>query len=354
MLRIGIMGMAQAGKTTFFRIVTKAHGAALAVSRSETHMAVVSVPDARLDRLSQIFQPRKTVHAGVEYLDTPGSAIDLLRKGPQSQTLREVQAVAQVVKSFGEDSSPATMARDIESVELEMILSDLAVAEKRLERLEKETKKQKNPGLDLELEALKTAKASLDKQVPLRELALAPEQERALRGFTFLSQKPMLYILNLDEKDAARANAAEEYAASAVLKPRPQTLVSAVCGTVEMELAELSEPEEFMAAYGIEESALARIIRSGYRLLGLISFFTVGDDECRAWTIRSGATALEAAGEIHTDIQRGFIRAEVVSYDDLLDTGGSLAEARNRGRLRLEGKEYVVRDGEIVHFRHSG
>lgn len=352
---MGIAGLSQAGKTTFFQIVTKAHGAGLTAGRPETHVGVVSVPDERLARLSAMFKPKKTVYAGVEYVDTPGSIIDLLRAGAQSQSLREVQALAHVVKAFGEDFSPSALQRDIENVELELILSDLAVAEKRLERLEKDVKKQKNAALEQELHALETAKAALEKQTPLREIELTPEQERALRGFTFLSQKPVLYILNLDEKDAARAGAAEDYAAAAGLKPRPKTLVTAVCGKVEAELAELSDAEaaEFMASFGLRESALARIIRSSYQLLGLISFFTVGEDECRAWTTRSGASALEAAGEIHSDIQRGFIRAEVVSYDDLI-ADGSMAEARAHAHLRLEGKEYKVRDGEIMHFRHSG
>lgn len=352
---MGIAGLSQAGKTTFFQIVTKAHGAGLTAGRPETHVGVVSVPDERLARLSAMFEPKKTVYASVEYVDTPGSIIDLLRAGAQSQSLREVQALAHVVKAFGEDFSPAALQRDIENVELELILSDLAVAEKRLERLEKDVKKQKNAALEQELHALEIAKAALEKQTPLREIEFTPEQERSVRGFTFLSQKPVLYILNLDEKDAARAGAAEAYAAAAGLKPRPKTLVTAVCGKVESELAELGDAEaaEFMASFGLQESALARIIRSSYQLLGLISFFTVGEDECRAWTTHSGSTALEAAGEIHSDIQRGFIRAEVVSYDDLI-ADGSMAEARAHAHLRLEGKEYKVRDGEIMHFRHSG
>jgi hypothetical protein len=165
----------------------------------------------------------------------------------------------------------------------------------------------------------------------------------------------MLYVLNLGEKDAARANAAEQFAVAAGLKQRPHTAVTAICGKVEAELAELSDSEaaEFLASYGLKESAISRLIHASYQLLGLISFFTVGDDECRAWTIRAGTTALEAAGEIHSDIQRGFIRAEVVKYEDLMAAGG-LAEARARAQLKLEGKDYVVHDGEVVRFRHSG
>ncbi|HTV55091.1 MAG TPA: DUF933 domain-containing protein [Terriglobia bacterium] len=357
MLKVGVIGLAQAGKTTLFRIMTRAHGAGVGAGRAEAHLGVVTVPDPRLDRLTAMFNPRKTVHATVEYVDFPGSVIDLVRAGSESALLREVQALAHVVRAFGDDTDLASsLCRNIETVELELILSDLAVAEKRLQRLEKDIKKQKNPSLEHELQILILCKATLEKQTPLRELSLDAEQARAIRGFTFLSEKPLLYVLNLDERDAGRTGSAgDELAGGAGLKQRLRTGFTAVCGKVESELAELTDQEaaEFMASFGLQEAAVDRVIRSSYQLLGLISFFTVGEDECRAWTIRSGASAWEAAGEIHTDIQRGFIRAEVVAYDDLIACG-SLAEARNRGRLRLEGKDYIVKDGEIVHFRHSG
>jgi ribosome-binding ATPase len=354
-LKIGIVGLAQAGKTTLFSILTRAHGGGLASGRPEVHVGVVHVPDPRLDRLSEMYQPKKTVRASVEYVDTPGSVIDLARGGTQSASLREMDALAHVVRAFEDDASgPPDPNRDIENVDLELILSDLAVVEKRLERLEKDLKKQKTPALEKELRVLQASKTALEKQTPLREAARDPEEERIVRGFTFLSAKPMLYVLNLGEKDAARANAAEEFAKETNLKQKPKTEVSAICGKVEAELAELPDQDaaEFLSSYGLKESAVARLIRSSYHLMGLISFFTVGEDECRAWTIRAGATAVEAAGEIHTDLQKGFIRAEVVGYDDLI-AAGSLAEARSRGVLKLEGKEYVVRDGEIVHIRHS-
>jgi ribosome-binding ATPase len=357
MLKVGIIGLAQAGKTTLFRIMTRAHGTGVGTGRAEAHLGVVAVPDPRLDRLTAMFNPRKTVHATVEYVDSPGSVIDLVRAGSESALLREVQALAHVVRAFGDDSDLASsLRRNIESVELELILSDLAVTEKRLERLEKDIKKQKSPSLEHELQILTLCKGTLEKQTPLRELSLDAAQARVIRGFTFLSEKPLLYILNLDEKDAGRTSTAAEELASAVgLKQQSRTGFTVVCGKVESELAELTDQEaaEFMASFGLREPAVDRVIRSSYQLLGLISFFTVGEDECRAWTIRSGASAWEAAAEIHTDIQRGFIRAEVVAYDDLI-ASGSLAEARNRGRLRLEGRDYVVKDGEIVHFRHSG
>lgn len=359
MVKIGIIGLSQVGKTTLFRIMTRAHGG-LASGRPEAHVGVVHVPDTRLDRLSAMFQPKKTVHASVEYVDTPGSVIELARTGAQAQSLRELDALAHVVRAFDDLAVPHAASavnarRDVENVELELMLSDLAVAEKRLERLEKDLKKQKNPALEKELHALERVKEALEAQKPLRELDFDAESQRALRGFTFFSVKPVLYVLNLGDKDAARANAAEDLAREIGFQERLRTGVAAVCGKVEAELAELDEAEaaEFMASYGLKESAIARLIRTGYALLSRISFFTVGEDECRAWTIRAGATALDAAGEIHSDIQKGFIRAEVVHFDDLV-ASGSLAEARNRGLLRLEGKEYVVQDGEIVHFRHSG
>ena len=319
---------------------------------------MVHVPDTRLDRLVRVYPGRKTVYASVEYVDSPGSVIDLLRTGVRTASLREMDALAHVVRAFEDEALPPASGsvdpqRDIENVELEMILSDLAVIEKRLERLERDLKKQKGPALEKEHHVLLTCKAALEKQTPLREVALGAE-EATVRGFTFLSLKPMLYVLNLGEKDAARASAAEEFAAQAGLKQRPKTGVAAVSGKIEAELAELSDAEaaEFLESYGLKESAIFRLIRVSYQILGVISFFTVGENECRAWTIRSGATAWEAAGEVHSDFQKGFIRAEVVKFEDLV-AAGSLAEARNRGVLKLEGKEYVLHDGEVVYIRHA-
>jgi ribosome-binding ATPase len=360
-LRIAIVGLGQVGKTTLFQILTRAHGANVAPSKTETHVGVVAVPDARLDRLSAMYKPKKTVHASIEYLDAPGSVIDLLRTGTRaSASIKEVDALAHVVRAFHNEAVPAPSGEvnpraDIETTDLELMLSDLAVAEKRLERLEKDVKKQKNPALENEFHVVTKCKEALDKETPLRQIELSEEELKLIRGFTFLSLKPMVYVLNLDENDAARAGAAEEFAVQMGLAQKPRTAVTAVCGKIEAEMAQLSDSEaaEFLESYGLKESAVSRFIRTSYRLLDLISFFTVGEDECRAWTIRARSTALEAAGEIHSDIQKGFIRAEVVSYDDLVAAGG-LPEARARGQLKLEGKEYVVHDGEVVHFRHSG
>jgi len=360
-LRIAIIGLAQTGKTTLFHILARAHGAQVESSKTETHVGVVAVPDARLDRLSAMFNPKKTVHASIEYLDAPGSVIELLRAGARgAASIKEVDALAHVVRAFHNDAVPPPSGEvnpksDLETTDLELILSDLAVVEKRLERLAKDAKKLKNPALEHEFAVVEKCKAALEQQIPLRQLEFSAEENKLIRGFTFLSLKPMVYVLNLDESDAARAEAADEFAAEMGLARKPRTAVVAVCGKIESELADLSDAEaaEFMQSYGLKESALSRFIRTGYRLLELISFFTVGEDECRAWTIRAGSTALDAAGEIHSDIQKGFIRAEVVAYDDLI-AAGSLNETKARGQFKLEGKEYVVHDGEVVHFRHSG
>lgn len=359
MLKIGIVGLAQVGKTTLFRVLTHAHGSGLSSGRPEAHLGVVRVPDPRLDRLAEMVRPRRTVHASVEYIDTPGSVIELVRTGTQVASLREMDALVHVARAFEDEPVTAEsvsidLRRDIENVELELILSDLAVVEKRLERLVKDIKKQKNPVLEKEYDVCELSRQALEKQTPLREMGLGAEEERAIRGFAFLSRKPMLYVLNFGEKDATRANAPDEFIASKGLKVRPQTAVAGVCGKLEAELAELSDAEaaEFVESYGLKESAQVRVIRSCYQLLGLISFFTIAGEECRAWTIRAETTALEAAGEVHSDFQKGFIRAEVVKSEDLV-AAGSLAEARNQGLLKLEGKEYVLHDGEVVYFRHS-
>src|SRR5579872_395955 len=268
------------GKTTLFQILTRAHGSAAGSGRAEARVGVVKVPDERLDRLIAMFKPVKHAYATIEYMDTPGSVIEMARTGVQSQALRELDALVHVVRAFEDESVPMEEAtvdpkRDIENVELELILSDLAVVEKRLERLEKDIKKLKNPGLEKELQVLKICKVALDKQQPLRELDFTADEAKAIRGFTFLSLKPMLYVLNLGEKDAAQTTVAEQFAAEAGLKQRPRTSVSAVCGKVEAELAEMSDADakEFMASYGLAESAISRLIHASYALLGLIAFF---------------------------------------------------------------------------------
>ncbi|HZQ69850.1 MAG TPA: DUF933 domain-containing protein, partial [Terriglobales bacterium] len=247
--------------------------------------------------------------------------------------------------------------RDIKNVEFDLMVSDLGQIEKRLERLEKDLKKMKTPELEKEFELLQRAKAHLESEKPLREMEMTPEDKKRIRGFMFLSEKPILYVLNVTEstqlgKDLEDAPAKYKIAD---LAGGPNAAVSAICGKVEAELAEMSDADaaEFLSSYGLTESGLVRLIRTTYHLLGLISFFTAGEDECRAWTIPAHTRAVEGAGAIHSDLEKHFIRAETIRWDQLLEAG-SEANARAKGTLRLEGKDYIVQDGDVMHIRHSG
>jgi ribosome-binding ATPase len=244
--------------------------------------------------------------------------------------------------------------RDLEDVDTELILSDLMVIEKRLEKLEKDRKKIRDQGLDAEYELLQRAKAMVDDNKPLRNMELSADDEKRIRGFQFLSQKPMLYVLNIGEKDASRMREIEEEYRTGALAGRPRTGVAAVCGKIEAELAELPAEEqlEYLASYGLKESGLVRLISATYALLGLMSFLTAGETEVRAWTIPMNSTAQKAAGAIHSDFEKKFIRAEVVNWQSLVDLGG-YPGVREKGLLRLEGKEYIVKNGDVLVIRHS-
>jgi hypothetical protein len=273
--------------------------------------------------------------------------------------LRVADAFAHVVRVFEDATIPHEKAsidplRDIDDVETELVLSDLVVVEKRMERLDKDRKKVKNPELDREFELLEKCKALLDANQPLRQLSLDVEGEKRIRGFQFLSQKPMLFVLNVGEADAARLHEIEQEYRSGPLAGRAQTEVMAICGKVEAELAELApeEAREYLASYGLKESGLVRMITASYRLLGLMSFLTAGETEVRAWTIPIASTAVKAAGAIHSDFEKKFIRAEVVNWKNLVDLGG-YPGVREKGLLRLEGKEYIVKDGDVLVIRHG-
>jgi GTP-binding protein YchF len=244
--------------------------------------------------------------------------------------------------------------RDLEDVEMELVLSDLVVVEKRLERLDKDRKKIKNPELDREFELLEKCKALLESNKPLREMALDADEEKRVRGFQFLSQKPMLYVLNLGEEDAGRLHQREAEFRTQHLTGRPHTEVTAVCGKIEAELAELppEESADYLASYGLTESGLERLISATYSLLGLMSFLTAGETEVRAWTIPQQSTAVKAAGAIHSDFEKKFIRAEVVNWKSLVEHKG-YPGVRDKGLLRLEGKEYIVKDGDVLVIRHG-
>jgi hypothetical protein len=264
-----------------------------------------------------------------------------------------------VLRLFADETVPHEKGsvdpiRDMEDVETELILSDLVVVEKRMERLDKDRKKIKNPEFDREFELLERCKAALEENRPIRQLEFDADDEKRLRGFQFLSQKPVLYVLNLGEEEAGKLRDREREYREGPLADRRQTAATAICGKVEAELAELprDEQRDYLASYGLQESGLERLISATYSLLGLMSFLTAGEDECRAWTIPMNSPAVKAAGAIHSDFEKKFIRAEVVSWKSLIDLGG-YAGAREKGQLRLEGKEYIVKDGDVLVIRHS-
>ncbi len=356
-MKTAIIGLPMVGKTSLFTILTGAHEATR-VGIMEARQGVTKVPDARLEALAELFQPPKVVHATMDYLDFPSLSKEALRNPSYLAGMRTADALAHVVRVFEDATVPhekgsVDAMRDIGDVEAELILSDLAVVEKRLERLEKDRKKIKDPELDKEYELLVRCKALLEEGTPLRQLDLSTEEEKRIRGFQFLSQKPVLYVLNLGEDDAPRLHEIEADFRSKIGEA-PSTGVTAICGKIEAELAEMEPDEaaEFMSSYGLPESGLERLITAGYSLLGLMSFLTAGEDECRAWTIPAGSTAVKAAGAIHTDFEKKFIRAEVINWKTLIDEGG-YAGARHKGLLRLEGKEYIVQDGDVLVIRHG-
>ena len=357
-MKTAIIGLPMVGKTSLFTILTGVHEATR-VGSMEARVGVAKVPDSRLEALARIFEPPKITHATVEYLDFPAISKEALRDPSYLASLRVADALAHVLRLFQSDTVPHEKGtvdplRDLEDVEMELILSDLVVVEKRMERLDKDRKKIKSPELDREHALLERAKATLEQNLALRTLDLTAEEEKIIRGFQFLSQKPMLYVLNIGEEDAGRMHDIEAKYRDGPLASRVGTAVSAICGKIEAELAELSpeEARDYLASYGLRESGLERLISATYALLGLMSFLTAGETEVRAWTVPMNSKAVHAAGAIHSDFEKKFIRAEVVNWQALIDHGG-YAGVREKGLLRLEGKEYIVKDGDVLVIRHS-
>ena len=363
MLRAGLIGLSSVGKTTIFRLLTQAHNIGTkASSAQDTTVAVAQVPDQRLDRLSELFTPKKHTPATVNLVDMTG------RRGNNTgvgglvdvAAYRDADAVLHVVRAFHDESIPHPSEsvdpnRDARLMEDELILADLAVSERRLNRLEKDRKKGQSKELEAEFSVLIKCKEQLERGSPLRALELEPAEMKLLRGFQFLSAKPMLLILNVDESDASRST--KETLARLQLQDfaaEPAVLAVSVCAKIELEISELDaeDGELFLQEIGLNGPGLDRVIRAAYELLGYLTFFTTGEDECRAWSIPRGTVAQLAASEIHTDISRGFIRAEVVEYDHLI-ARRSVAECRKNAEVRLEGKEYVVQDGDIINFRFA-
>jgi GTP-binding protein YchF len=366
-VQIAIVGLAGSGKTTVFNTLTRGHAETGGYGALTLNVGVVKVPDDRLDRLAEIFKPKKVVHADVTYADLPApppsseghvGAEEL--PAEHLARLRESDALLHVVRAFDDPAMPhpdgsVDPARDLERLDLEFILADLALVDRRLERLEGSGRH----GTPAEREAnerqaliLAGLKAGLEAGKPIRDLGLSDDDAKAIRGFRFLTEKPVLVLLNIGEGDIAGAG--ERAAAIEAGYRHEHAMVAALSAKIEMELGEL-DPDEagaFMAELGIAQSGLDRVIGLSYRLLGLISFLTAGPDEVRAWPIPDGSTAVDAAGAIHTDLAKGFIRAETVSYDDLVELG-STAEARRNGKLRSEGKTYRVRDGDVLEILFS-
>jgi hypothetical protein len=355
-MRLGIIGLPQSGKTTLYNALTRGtQPTGIPTGKIEVHTAVVDVPDQRVDKLSEMFKPKKTIYAKVTYADIAGldgSAAKTGISGTLLNQLTQMDGYIHVVRCFEDENMPHPSgsidpARDILAMDSEFLLNDLIAVERKLEKLNEERKKGagRDKGIiEREIVFFTRLHEALGEEIPLRDLDISTEEDKMTAGFGFLSLKPILVVFNL----------AEGQEAPEIDYPHKQSQMVALQGKLEMEIAQLP-PEEmkmFLDEYGIEEPSLNRMIRISYNLLGQQSFFTAGDDECRAWTVRRGATAPEAAGEIHSDLQKGFIRAEVVSYDDLMALGG-LSEARGKGKLRLEGKEYIVQDGDVLNIRFA-
>jgi len=356
-MKIGLVGLPKSGKTSLFNLLTGQSVAtsSFGASRGEMHVGVARVPDPRVDRLTALFTPKKTTFASFEVVDLAGITKGE-RGGLDAKEFRNADALLHVVRAFPDATgAPPSPRADIADLETELILADLEVVERRLERLEASLKKKPNPLEQKEQAVLQRLKPELEGETPLRAVPLSDDEAKLIRGFTFLSQKPILHCLNLDEKEVARGATVVESFGLGGLAGRPRTRFGWVSVIIEAEVAQLAGEEQaaFLADLGLAEPAIRRVLTDCYALLGLISFFTVGDDEVRAWPVPRGTRAQDAAGAIHSDIARGFIRAEVVGYEELVTADGSMATVRERGQFRLEGKEYVVEDGEICHFRFN-
>src|SRR5262245_40932242 len=356
-MKIGLVGLPKSGKTSLFNLLTGASAATSSFggARAEMHAGVARVPDERVDRLSALFKPRKTTFATFEVVDLAGIAKGE-RGGLETKEFRNADALLHVVRAFPDAAGASANPRsDIADLEAELILADLEVIERRLERLEAAIKKKRTDTDVREQALLQRLKPALEAERPIRALDLSDDESRAIRGFTFLSAKPILHCLNLAEKELHRAGDLVGSFGLGEVAARPATRLGWVSAVIEAEVAQLDGEEQaaFLADLGLAEPAIHRVLQDCYALLGLVSFFTVGDDEVRAWSVPRSTRAQDAAAAIHSDIARGFIRAEVVGYDELLAAGGSMATVRERGQFRLEGKDYVVQDGEICHFRFN-
>ncbi len=355
---LGIVGLAQSGKTTLFDALTRGHAHTSGFGSLEPSIGVLKVPDERLDKMSALLKARKITHLEVRFLDFPGSLSLRGEATPAAYiaSLAQCDALVHVVRAFQDDSvahpeGTVDPQRDISNVDLELVFGDMAALERRAGKLDIEVRSARageREGGERELALLARLRAALENEQPLRAQELSPEERRMISGYQLLTIKPLIVIVDIDEADIARAPEVEgeigaQYAGHNVK-------IAAICAKLERELIDLSDADaaEFRTDLGLAEGGLDRVVQLSQQALGLITFFTIGEQEGRAWTVPAGASIFEAAGKIHTDIQRGFIRAEVIGWQDLLDCG-SYAEARKRGLLRTEGKTYVTQDGDTIH-----
>lgn len=365
-MKLGIIGLPNCGKTTVFSALTGQQGGATAYPNpvaDEPHVGTVKVPDSRIDRLSEIFRPRKTVFADVTCLDITGFARGISaskQRGTLFSQAWEADAIIHVVRAFEDESvshpeESIDPVRDAAALELELVFHDLELVETRLDRIANSMKKGIGKELESERSVLEKCRSQLEEEKPLRNLGLAEDERAAIGSLQFASLKPELVVLNVSEDEIRSPGTAAQIDALREHYAGKDALVFSLSGEIEMEISQLA-PEEasaFLEDLGIEEPAMNRVIREAYELLGLISFFTVGEDEVRAWTIRRGTPAVKAAGKVHSDIERGFIKAETVGYDDFMAAGGSMAAAKEKALTRLEGKDYIVQDGDIINFRFN-
>ena len=364
-MEFGLIGLAHSGKTTVFDALTGGRVPTGSYEAGGPHVGVVKLPDPRLDELIAHFKPKKGTHADVRYLDFPGAAFarGFGREGTSPEVLTALgraEALIHVVRAFQSERVPhpdetVDPDRDVATMDLELAFADLAFVQKRLERLDiavRSAKAGERAAGEKEMALLERIKAGLEAETPLRAQTLSPDEWRLLHDCSFLTAKPVLLLLNIDEADASRADELEAEFRRRWAGPRRD--VAALCAEIEMELGELSEEDaaEFRADIGVPEAARDLVIRRSFELLGLISFFTVNPEDGHAWVVPRGTTAVAAAGKVHSDMERGFIRAEVLGWRELLECG-SLAEARKRGVLRLEGKQYEVQDGDVLHILFS-
>ncbi|MEW5821078.1 MAG: redox-regulated ATPase YchF [Cyanobacteriota bacterium] len=357
-MKIAIIGLPQSGKTTVFNLLTESNVDTSSFSAGKTapNISVVKVPDKRVDLLTDIYKPKKKTYAEIVFEDFVGIKKEGKKKVSLfSEAVKQADALVHVCRIFENDTVPHPSGKvcplgDAETIELELILADLIHVENRLERLQIELNRKKTPDLEIEADLMPRLKEHLESEKPLRDFPFTELEDKVVRGYCYLSKKPLILVANVDENQLSDppVKALEEFAKNNNLE------FQVLCASLEMEISQMSEEEQktFFTEYGIEKSARDIFIRKAYEILGLISFFTVGDDEVKAWTVIKGTEAMFAAGVIHSDLQRGFIRSETVSYNDFIEAG-SMVKVKEKGHLRQEGKTYIVQDGDIMNIKFN-